>query len=123
MPAKTAETLRAASVETRKKYVSALKQSGVSDGKEFAGFTDIIYVTLFDAPAKRLRKQRGITERESLRDHFQPEQLEMVLMTEEAAAAHFAQNGTLDKDDVQRYAIASRSSIVAARATNNLTAD
>lgn len=57
-------------IEARCEFTDTLKEHGVLEGWQYAQITNVIYETLFDAPAAKLKEQRGLKKKDRLRDSF-----------------------------------------------------
>jgi Rha family phage regulatory protein len=89
--ATTWEQQRQAGKEVRANFTNTLKNHGVS-GFGFAQCTNGIYQPLFGATASKLRKKRGLTKQDSLRDAMNNEELVASTFAEIVASQHMDAN-------------------------------
>jgi hypothetical protein len=68
----------------RKRFARALSDHGVS-GPGYGICTDEVYKALFDAPAKKLKEQRGLKPKGALRDRLDTSELAFVMAAEALA--------------------------------------
>jgi hypothetical protein len=54
----------------RRSLTDALKMSGAADSAQYAIVTNAVYLGLFGKSARSLKLERGLTARQSLRDHL-----------------------------------------------------
>ena len=77
--------VRALSRAKRNKYTETLQAHGV-EGFGYAQCTDETYKTLFGAPAKMLKTQRGLPDKSNLRDTMPTDELVYVIAAEVLAS-------------------------------------
>ncbi len=71
--------------QIRVKFCDTLMAHGVTEGWQFAACTDATYVALFDATAKGLRQQRGLSVKATPRETMSTVELAAVYMAEALA--------------------------------------
>ena len=77
---------RAVGRAVRTKYTSTLKGHGVVRPVDYAICTNETYLALFRAPAKELKRQRGLAKAENLRDAMTTKELSFLMAAESLAS-------------------------------------
>jgi DNA-damage-inducible protein D len=76
---------RITGIETRSHFTEALKESGITENKEYAILTNEIYKSTFDATAQEYKEFKGLEKRDSLRDNMTPLELVATMFSEAAS--------------------------------------
>jgi prophage antirepressor-like protein len=76
---------RVASIESRGQFTDSLKESGITEGKEFAILTNEMYKATFDLNAQEYKSHKGLDKTDSLRDNMTPLELASTIFSEATA--------------------------------------
>ena len=98
------------SIAVRNDYTGTLKSHGCRSPRDYADATNALYVQLMGAPAKTLKKKRGIAKGGSLRNKMSRMELAQVTLSEELAIEHITEDRCHGADEcIDASAMAARS--------------
>ncbi|MCK4630272.1 MAG: phage antirepressor protein [Bacteroidales bacterium] len=73
---------RSAAIDTRHKFTETLKEHGIKKNYEYAILTNELYSSSFGFDAIEYREYKGLTKKDSLRDHMTPLELAATIFSE-----------------------------------------
>jgi len=73
---------RTASIDTRHKFTDTLKEHGIEKGSQYAILTNELYNSSFGLKSNEYKKLKGLSKKDSLRDHMTPLELASVIFSE-----------------------------------------
>lgn len=88
---------RIAGIDTRVSFTDSLKERGIKPGYEYALLTNEMYKSWSGYTAKEYKEHKGLSAKESLRDHMTPMELATTLFSETAARE------LIDKSEAQGF--------------------
>lgn len=96
---------RTASIDTRQKFTDSLKDTGVTEKKDYAILTNEMYSSTFGMTAGQYKKHKELRKDESLRDNMTPIELAATIFSEATSTEFLNQSGTKDLIETKGFII------------------
>ncbi len=93
---------RTASITTRNTFTEKLKESGVSDGFQYAILTDELYRSSFGLSSKQYKEHKGLAKNDSLRDNMTPLELAATIFSEATSTEIISKTGAKNFVETKR---------------------
>jgi len=85
---------RTASIDTRHKSTDTLKEHGIKEDYQYAILTNELYSSSFGLDAIEYREYKGLSKKDSLRDHMTPLELASVIFSEATSTEIITETNT-----------------------------
>lgn len=96
---------RVASIDARHKFTDTLKETGISESKDYAILTNEMYSSTFGMTAEQYKIYKDLQKDDSLRDNMTPIELAATIFSEATSTEFIKQSGTKDFIETRGYII------------------